>query len=227
MAHRRGIGCTLVVLLVLLSCTAAHPTFSMSRRPSTARLFFENPAKIQVRQSHAARLTQDGRPDTTIDNHGGFSVASSVGVAVSATFTLAVIMSLSYSAYYRRASLKLQKQFLDRLGPLAPPQAQDQQAQVAPQVNAPERHRRPTRTAPNIYGLAVLMSSSAQLSPVVYSALQEEEPQPLIAPAEPKTKAPPVEPKSLGHHGDIMPLSRPFGQAAMDGQLLAVSRPPV
>lgn len=225
MAHWRGIECTLVVLLVLLSWTAAHPTFSMSRRPSTARPFFENAAKSQMRQSHAARLTQDGQPDTTIDDHGGFSVATSVGVAVSATFTLAVIMGLSYSTYYRHAKLKLHKQFLERLGSLIP-QAQDQQAQVAPQVTVPEEYRR-TRTSPNTYGLAVLMSSSAQFSPVVYSALQEEEPQPLNAPAEPKTKATPVEPKSLGRREDIISLSRPFGQAAMNGQLLAISRPPV
>lgn len=225
MAHRCGIECTLVVLLGLLSWAAAYPTFSMSRRPSTARPFFEDPAKIQMLQSHAARLTQDGQPDTTVENHGGFSVASSVGIAVSATFTLAVIMSLSYSAYYRHAKLKLYKQYPERLRSLVP-QAQDQQAQVAPQGTVPERHRR-TRTAPNTYGLAVMMSSSAQLSPVIYSALQEEEPQPLNATAEPKTKATPTEPKSLGHHGDIRSLSRPFGQAAMDGQLLAISRPPV
>lgn len=178
-----------------------------------------------MHQSLAARLSQDGQPDTTIDDHGGFSVASSVGVAVSATFTLAVIMSLSYSAYYRHAKLKLHRQFLERLGPLAPPQVQDQQAQVAPQVIVPEGHRR-TRTAVDTYGLAVLMSSSAQLSPAVYSALQEEEPQPLMAPAEAKTKAT-MEDKVLGRRQDVIPPSRPFGQAAMNGQLLTMSRPPV
>lgn len=224
MSHRRDIECTLVFLLVLLSRTAAHPTLSTNRRLSTARPFYESAAIIQMRQSHAARLTQDGSPGTTIDNHGGFSVASSVGVAVGATFTLAVIMSLSYTAYYRHAKLQLHKQLLERLGPL-PPQAQDRHVQVATQVAAPERPRR-TRTAADTLGLAVLMSSSAQLSPVVYSAIQEEEPQSLIEPAEAKTK-PITEDKVLGHHADIIPLERSFGQAAIDGQLLAISRPPV
>lgn len=224
MSHRRCIESTLIVLLVLLSRTAAHPTLSTNRRPSTARASYESAAIIQMRQSHVARLSQDGQPDTAFDNHGGFSVASSVGVAVSATFTLAVIMSLSYTAYYRHAKLQLHKQLLERLGPLSP-QAQSQQARVAPQIASPEGHRR-TRTAADALGPAVLMSSSAQLSPVVYSALQEEEPQPLIKPAEAKTR-PITEDKVLGHRADIIPLERSFGQAAMDGQLLAISRPPV
>lgn len=179
----------------------------------------------EVRHRYAARLTgNDQSQGPTVVNHGGFSVASSIGVAVSAAFTIAVIMSLSYSAYYRHAKLKLHRQFLDRLSQ-STFRNQDRGAEVSREAAMPGVLCR-TRTAADTYGLAVLMSSSCQMSPAVYSALQEAEPQPPTAPAEAKVKAA-TENKVLGRREDFIPLGRQFARAAVDGQMLTLSRPPL
>lgn len=229
MARWRVVDFMLVALLVLLVGAAARPASDIKRRQSAPAHFFESMASDKVRQSPSPRLThrrsslaQDGSPDATIADHGGFSVASIIGVAVSATFTIAVIISLSYSAYYQHAKLQLHKQFLERLAPHAP-RTEDQQAGVSPEDVIADISRR-TRTAADAYGLAVLMSSSAQLSPAIYSALQEEESSSPIAPAEAKAKAV-MDDKVLGRREDILPLGHQFSQAAVDGQAFLMSRP--
>lgn len=211
-----------LVLLLLLSKTTALPLFPKKCRQFALMPFLKSTVIHQARHILAARVTQDGQPNTTIDTHGGFSVASLVGIAVSASFTLAVIFSLSYSAYYRHAKLKLHRQFLERLGPLTS-QAQGQQIEASPEATIPDSSRT-IRTAADIYGLTVLMSPPAQPSPDVYTNLQDEQPGSPSAPDEAKTRAA-EEDKVLGRREDIIPLGRRFSHAARDGQMLAILRP--
>lgn len=222
MARRRFVIHTLFSLLLILARIAAHPLFPERGRQLEMTSLLEKTVMNHVRQFFSVRITQNGQPDTAIDEHGGFSVASSVGVAVSATFTLAVIVSLSYTGYYRHAKLQLHRQFLERLGPPAS-QAQDQQAENSSQAASPAIHRR-TRTAPDTYGLTVLISPPPQRSPDIYSTLQAEQPKPPVTSLEAKTKAA-EENKVLGRREDIIPLGRQFGHAARDGQMLAILRP--
>lgn len=222
MARWRLVEPKLFVLLLLLAGTAAHPLSPTNSRQLVSTPYLGSTIHKKVRQSLTARVSQDGQPDTTIDDHGGFSVASIVGVAVSATFTLAVIISLSYSAYYRHAKLKLHRQYLERLGPFAS-QAQNQEADVSPEAAIPDEFRS-MRTAARAHGLAGSISSSAQFATFTYSAAQEHQLESPTAPVEAKAKAA-VEDKVLGRREDLLPLGREFGHAARNGQMLVAFRP--
>lgn len=203
MARRRVDEQMLVALLAFFAGAAARPAIDTERRQSTSLLIVERAATNQPRELHFARLTQDGQPEKTIADHGGFSTASIVSVAIFAAFTIAVIVSLSYAAYYCHAKLKLQKQLLERLVP-STFHAQNQQAGVFPEVAVSDVSWT-TQTAATTNSLAVLMSSSAQPSPASCAALQEEQLKSSIAPVEAKAKAV-TEDKVLGRRQDIMPL---------------------
>lgn len=223
MARGRAVSHALAVLLHLLlflvSAVAASPASDTRRQDSWAQT-------VPTTNSHA----------NTAVTGGGWNVASIIGISVGIVVVLLVILSLSNSFYHSHASLRIHQQLLERISHIA---------QYTPPIDAPDtgagagagagagRPHAPWRMTPGVasdaYHLALLMSSTAHLSPTMYSAIQEQIHPRLLNPpapaAETKMRAPVTEDKVLGRREDIESQGRQSEQAAgVEGQIPSFPR---
>lgn len=213
MARWRAVSNSLAGLLLAV-VGAAYPATETQAQHSTSAASVTNSTSAALRHI-VARVTQDNDNDDNGSRFPGFTGASAIAVSVSAVLVLAVALSLAYSVYYRHAKLRLQKKALARLGPL-PPLVEGQQPlrPIAP-------WRTTTGVAPDGYGLALLMASTARLSPAVYSALHEEAQRSLAVPVESKTRGAVPEDKVLGRREDMFLVRQ---QTEVGAQLFAAPR---
>lgn len=216
MARRRAASYTLAAALTLLFLSVAASPVS-SRPPSIPSV--------------------EGQSTTSVKT-GGWNVASIIAMSVGIVVTLVVILSLSNTMYHRHASLRIHRQLLEHISHITqftPPILDQQPPDTGAGVGAGTSTSRPqapwrttTGVAADAYHLALLMSSTAHLSPTVHSAIQEQI-QPMLTrsvatPAESKMRAPPVEDKVLGRREDIVSQSHPNGQATVEGRLAITTR---
>lgn len=175
----------LLALITPVAVSAVTLPLRIDRRPSST-LNITTPSETDTIGLLDAGLsvrevsTASGDIDSSI--HGGFTVASAIGVAVSVVFTLCVMVALGYSIYYRQQKLKLQRARLQIENNSLPTDLRQEEVinleVIAPSPSPiPATHRLSLRTdlgrahAPN-YCIAVQMASTAQFSPAVYSAIQ-------------------------------------------------------
>ncbi|KAF3767205.1 hypothetical protein M406DRAFT_69368 [Cryphonectria parasitica EP155] len=201
MARRRVPGSPASRLLIFctqFAAAGARPLLDILRRCSL----------------NACPTTTTSEDDNNSD-HGGFTTASIVGLAVGSASAIFFLMWLYYYfVYYKHEKLKLRREYLQRLGSLEETITQQGQAVAEPSAASEGSSAGTTRPRPRVvtdlpvqnYGLATLMSSSAQLSPAVFSALQRVTPGEAKSPTlteDFKTKAAMPEDKVLGHCKDI------------------------
>lgn len=150
---------------------------------------------------------------TEVVRTGGLSFAGPLGIGIAAFITAVIMLAVIYSIYYHHAKLRIQRARLERSEPINLPQEReaDMNQEAANPTSPPPTETRgvlrrtTTRIPPQMSGCAVLMSSAAELSPTVYSALQssEEEPKAQIS-EDAKMRAILQEEKALGRRDDII-----------------------
>lgn len=152
-------------------------------------------------------------PKTIVATSGGLTFAGPLGIVIAVFICAVIVMAVIYSIYYHHAKLRLHRAHLERSEMNNPPEAREADINLEVAIPAPppntETHavlnRETTRITPQMSSCAVLMSSSAELSPAVYSALQDSDLEPKSPISEDaKIKTMVQEEKALGRREDIM-----------------------